>query len=353
MKFFEPDIFSNSKPKFSTASSESNVLVIATLAKFYEGIGDISGVIYQSGGLEVNSNNFLFYVDNVGYLLKRGKLPLTKDFVTVETQVALASWLRVQNSEFPEIIFSKYANAKIAVDGDHYWCLMYFIDADFFSGTSGEFLNAGKSVADLFYSLSKSPKNLTVDSQVSFPVETALAIVEAAGDCRDNWPTIFGDAFHLLERSWGNIRRVLEEVIQLETESIQPIGLCHIDLHPHNLLMKESRVAAILDIGSLMKASVYSSIAFNLFKLSRQVIVLKKTDCLNQDFTAQRDIVISHFVDNGLLPEGLDLRKYAQIEIMRRLLLILQLNIENNDSVWNHVLPVQITALSEAELIFS
>lgn len=353
MEFFKPDIFSNSKPIFSIASPENNVLATATVASFYAQIGKISSSIYQNGGLEINSNNFLFYVGDCGYVLKRGKFKAEKDLTTVSTQVELAGWLLAQGLEFPEIIFSENSNSKLVVDGHYYWYLMYFIDADFFSGASYEFLNAGKSMARLFCSLAEVPKNLIVGRQILPPAQDSLDIVEATENCKKKWPLLFGESTYLLEESWGHIRDTLEETIQLESEMTESIGLCHMDLHPHNLLMQESKVSAILDFGSLVQAPIYSSIAFNLFKLARQAIVLKNGDYFDSDFINQKNIVISGFLAKELIPENADLEKYAKVEIMRRLLLILQLNIENNNSDWNHVLPIQINALKEAELSLS
>ena len=353
MEFFKSDFFSNSKPIFSIVSPENNALVTATVASFYAQIGKISSSIYQNGGLEINSNNFLFYVGDCGYVLKRGKFKSEKDLATVSTQLELAGWLLAQGLEFPEIVFSENSNSKVVVDGHYYWYLMYFIDADFFSGTSNEFLNAGKSMARLFCSLAEVPKNLIIDYQILPPAQDSLGIVEATENCKKKWPLLFGEPSYLLEESWEHIRDTLEETIQLESEITESIGLCHMDLHPHNLLMQESKVSAILDFGSLVQAPIYSSIAFNLFKLARQTVALKNGDYLNDDFINHKNIVISSFLAKNLIPENADLGKYAKVEIMRRLLLILQLNIENNNSDWNYVLPIQINALKEAEMLLS
>jgi serine/threonine protein kinase len=353
MEFFKSDFFSNSKPIFSIASPEIKALVTATVATFYPQIGKISNSIYQNGGLEINSNNFLFYVGDCGYVLKRGKFKSEYDLTNVRTQVELAGWLLKQGSEFPEIIFSENSSSKVVVDGHYYWYLMYFINADFFSGVSNEFLNAGEGMARLFCSLAEVPKNLIVDHHVLPPAQDSLDIAELAENCKKEWPLLFGEPSYLLVESWGYIKDTLEETIQLESKITDSMGLCHIDLHPHNLLMQESKVSAILDFGSLVQAPIYSSIAFNLFKLARQTIALKNGDYLNADFINQKNIVVSSFLTKNLIPENADLGKYAKVEIMRRLLLILKLNIENNNSDWNHVLPIQINALKEAEMIFS
>ena len=42
----------------------------------------------------------------------------------------------------------------------------------------------------------------------------------------------------------------------------------------------------------------------------------------------------------------------AKVEIMRRLLFIIRMTLEQGDCSWNHVLPVQIVALTEAEILF-
>jgi len=132
------------------------------------------------------------------------------------------------------------------------------------------------------------------------------------------------------------------------------MGLCHIDMHPHNLIVRDGRVVAILDYASYLTAPVEVMIAFNVFKLLRQSAAI-----MGREFDKSVVANMCHRVIDVLSTAGL-ISKHnfermaflAKVEIMRRLLLIIRLTLEQGDCSWNHVLPVQIAALTEAEILF-
>jgi len=96
------------------------------------------------------------------------------------------------------------------------------------------------------------------------------------------------------------------------------------------------------------------TIAFNLFKLARQAIVEKGWDYSDEHVRAQVDLIIRELIENEVFNSKLrdQMSSFAKMEIMRRLLLIIELNINENNQDWNHILPVQIQALKEANLVF-
>ena len=47
-----------------------------------------------------------------------------------------------------------------------------------------------------------------------------------------------------------------------------------------------------------------------------------------------------------------DLSYLANFEIIRRICLILKLNIENNNNLWNHILPILVCNLTESKMLF-
>lgn len=42
----------------------------------------------------------------------------------------------------------------------------------------------------------------------------------------------------------------------------------------------------------------------------------------------------------------------ANTEVLRRLCVIFRLNIEQNNKIWNHILPIQLGHLKESKIIF-
>ena len=127
-------------------------------------------------------------------------------------------------------------------------------------------------------------------------------------------------------------------------------GICHTDIHPHNLLMKGDKVTSILDFSSFMYGSINSSISYGLFKLARQKLVFEGG--INYNIFNDIDKVIKLLKKEELLTTNEDFLFFSQMEIIRRLILILDLNLNQENKEWNEILPIQINSLNESEYIF-
>lgn len=349
---FKPDIFSNRIPIYSPSSAQDKETVASLVHRNYSNIGNLSPQVLQSGGLEVNSNNFLIFCANESYILKRGWFKLQQDLKPIEQQIKLANWLRQAGSDLPVIIQSdNHSNLVIEPDSS-YWFLMRYVDASFYSGLSNELHAATESMRRLFLHLKDAPPEMHLDYMIHAPNAASVDILSSLEKIKSDWHHLFSDTAKLLEKSWKHIRHDLDNVILIEPEISKSVGLAHIDLHPHNILMSKQKVSVILDLGSFATAPILSSLAFNLFKLSRQAAVSRQGNINDSDFVKQKNQAILTLVSDGLITNPHNVAQYAKVEILRRMLIIFKLNLESN-SRWNHVLPIQINALKEAELLFS
>jgi hypothetical protein len=116
--------------------------------------------------------------------------------------------------------------------------------------------------------------------------------------------------------------------------------LNHIDLHPHNLLMKGSRVACVLDLESFWAIPPEMSIGFALFKLGRKSV---SKGHLSADEV--KSLFKQEFDTSTLLP-------FAQFEIARRFLTILKLHYIDNDFRWDADINKQANSFAEVRKLF-
>lgn len=353
---FEPDLFSDPRPKFHEAAEQSVAEVSAVLLAHYPDIGAPEGRVYQSGALEINTSNFLVRAGGCGYIVKRWPSGTTPERSTRNTQAALTNWLAQQDVRVPGIRGSAVSGDLVIEHEQCCWCVMDYVAGDYFSGEGNEFLDAGIALHGLFLVLRRAPDALRILQIIEPATQQSLEIMAELERQRASWPRIFSEPYAtLLSAAWSGVTAALERILELEPALRSSIGPCHIDLHPHNVLMSGGKTTAFLDFHSLMQAPSGSMIAFNLFKLARQAIVARDGNGPDADVRAQRDEIVARLGASSLIGRHApdDLSLLAKAEIMRRLLLILHLNLEMNNRDWNHVLPVQIRALKEADRVFS
>lgn len=352
---FLPDLFSSPGPRWYEAQGEKTVDVAHVLNTYYSVAGDEVSSIQQSNAIELNSNNYLVHTRDGKLVVKRWPMVGVQDRADLETQALLVNWLAEQSISVPYIHQSKLTNKYVIEYQECYWCVMSYKDGNYFSGAGNELQVAGNQLCGLFSALGGAPDNLQVSKSIQSLGNNATDVVNCLEQERAEWENIFGESHaNILNESWSDIKSELNKLLAGQSKLKSQIGLCHIDLHPHNVLMIDGKTATILDYHSLMMAPREIIIAFNLFKLARQAIVEKGGDYSDEHVRAQIDFVILKLIENEVLDNLLrdQMSSFAKMEIMRRLLLIIELNINEQNQDWNHILPVQIQALKEADLVF-
>ena len=125
--------------------------------------------------------------------------------------------------------------------------------------------------------------------------------------------------------------------------------LLHRDLHPHNILINGKKVY-LMDIDSIVPTKWPIAIGFAVFKLIRQF-------CVKNKITPKNIGLMSNFINILLDSSKISGMNYkilflgGKIEILRRIIVIMEGNLNGNISPWNKVLEMQIKALSEIEYL--
>jgi hypothetical protein len=229
------------------------------------------------------------------------------------------------------------------------WCVLEHIEGTYFEGTEDELVDAAANIGGLSRVLREGQTLFAIPDSIEVPGETGRDFLEDLSQRRAEWPRLFGESgASVLESRWRVIVDSMEEVLGLSDGPAMDRGLCHIDLHPHNLLMADGRLKGIIDLRSFMQAAVPVALAFNAFKLLRQSVTLLQPAITRSAVAHRRHLFLDGLPKEYVREHRGRLAVLARAEILRRLLLILA-----GASEWNSDIPVHADALIEAEFLFS
>jgi Ser/Thr protein kinase RdoA (MazF antagonist) len=338
---FGADLFSHPEPQFREATPAAAAKVQALLAARYPALGGVEPEVRQSGAIELNSNNFLVRAASGRHIVKRWKSGAPGG--DPRRQATLAQWLAGRGLPLPAFVPSATGELVVAEQGLE-WCVQRYVEGRYYAGSASELRSAGAVILRLHAELEQAPEALREQKRIEHPLQEWQQLLASLEHSRADWPRMLGDELAaLLSEVWPDIARALRSTLAMAQPLRDSMGLCHIDLHPHNVLVDAGRVAALLDFHSLAQAPRASMLAFNLFKLGRQAVVAAGAPGPDAALRGELGRLARS------LPAAADL---ARAEILRRAMLVLRLNVREGNRDWNHVLPVQLRGLAEAEALF-
>ena len=199
--------------------------------------------------------------------------------------------------------------------------------------------------------LSAAPPSLRTTRECHHFTKQDNEAIEFVESNRDLWVKIFGfEIAELLGIHWGH---TWEEWSRMRLSSLNagPKTMAHLDLHPFNILVKNGKIAALLDFDSCKMMPAGYALAFGAMKQCRQAVA-RCGDPEMAGFFGSRYVEVLVAAN----PQAYWLTKYscdlALAEVFRRIALIFRLNIESADTRWNMVLPVQIAHIAECKALF-
>jgi len=358
---FLPDIFSQSDPVYSDIDVSIKGELTAAIREHYAHLELKVIDIRKSGGIEINSSNFLVKTDKGTYLLKLFQ-QLAVDVAGIEQrellekQYALIDWLHEREVPSPQAIKASTQKYVCDIDSKRSASLMSFIQGSYFSGAQESVHAVGDAVGRMHSVLKGIPDDLQLTGEIpGFSLEEK-AIFTAVVENRHTEQSVFSVEHQaLLAESKYFLSTIWDEVLDHEQTYFQsPRGLQHIDLHPHNILMNGFHVAAFLDFDSLKLGPLKLMLGFSAFKILRQVVCASGNSL---EVAEQRELVNNYcdaiFVHLPELRSDLkSISLFAYAEVCRRISIIFKLNIVDSNSQWNHVLAIQIAGLKEIESLF-
>ncbi|MGF1679616.1 MAG: phosphotransferase enzyme family protein [Candidatus Methylacidiphilales bacterium] len=343
LKCFVPDVFSVVHPVYSEVENPGEL--IRVMEKHYRSCGAVLDNVRACGGFGLNSKNFIIRTSQGEYVLKRHPQGMGDKIKALQLYQASQR----EGWPVPEVILSDEGQAW-AEDGSDAWVLLSFVEGSSFTGGPGEVESVGRLLYSLSNHLSQVPESNYPSGRIVPPCKAEKELWEEMRGLRSSWDKILGTeeaAYWTVYE--GDIERALEETLECGRQRKRPMTPMHIDLHPHNLLMRDGNVAAILDYDSFRQSDAEVMAAFAALKLLRQAVALAVAT--SGESEAEVDRVRGRW-ENVASPHP-DTGRLARSEVLRRIFIIVRLSLRESNRSWNHVLPIHLRALEESELLFS
>ncbi|MDO8455189.1 MAG: phosphotransferase, partial [Sulfurimonas sp.] len=271
---FNTDIFSSNIPKFIKSDFNISKLLGNLIAENYNQIsGDII-CVEQFQGNEINSNNYKVTTSSGEYLIK--KFIDINEYDKLQRILSLSNWLNANDIKLGKTYLSNKDEliVKNKVDNS-YWCVFDFINGSFFTGISDrELVSVGSEIGIFFNKLKDIPIELEPIEKIDY-FKNSEDLMRAIEKNKKNWVSYFGsDLSSALTDNWEFLQKTYSQLLKYKDTLLHSkLTPCHIDLHPHNLLIEENELKSILDVDSIKLNHTLIAISFSMYKLLRQSIV--------------------------------------------------------------------------------
>lgn len=354
---FLPDIFSNDEAIFSELDVKKSDKISSIFITVYKHLKAKVVTVKKFGGFEINSNNFLIETNNGTYLLKL--FDQLDDFKlnALEKQFALMAWLFKQKVPCPFPIRGSEKAYICAVESGEWVSLMTFVLGSYFpERETCDSRKMGETVGKFHAQLRTAPDRLKPNRQ--YPLLSSLdhemfgAVLSGSNNILLSFPEEYRNILienkNFLDKIWNKVLTYNDQFVESEQ------SLTHIDIHPHNVIVRGGELVAFLDFDSLMHAPLKMMLGFSAYKLLRKVISRQKTKLPQSEICDLVDGYLEGVYE--YLPEIRSEKSVIALftftEICRRIAYIFRLNIQDNNPEWNHVLAIQISGLKEVEILF-
>lgn len=363
---FQPDNFSNYKVVFQ-AVPDAEVLAISAVLGNYFAIFQVLDV-KQLAATEINSNNFRVAVDVDGkkevLLVRRFKI--LQDKRQIDFYLKLLDDLRKIGAKVSKVRYSRFGELFVGHANENY-AIFDFLEAEHFAPTETAFCSVAKAVSVLHKSFQSLPSSVIAEIK-----KYSLLSKEVYYNKISNYSLADVDKLEK-EIKMGKdeveyrqevlemlpiLRRYIREVADASaTLSGLPLGAIHSDLHPHNVLMQNGAVAAIIDFDSMRISQPARDVAVFWYRFGRQFFI-------NNDFSPEifvekisglRELVFSSYQEiNPLTKLELELMPLLlKDEFITKSLFVLYGIYREKNYQWTKDLPKFLMALKEIEIFFN
>lgn len=321
---FQPDIFSSQEPHFLPVEKSQNLELV--LRYFSKRLGQVK-IIHQPMPVCQNSRVFLIQSSNGQFVLKGIAQEENPDAASLSRHLQFMDRARLAGIPFARI-HPTDAGDWIVTDQRRYFYLMDFVNgqARYLGDEEQALLSVAHSIGDLFAYLRSDhgPQAAFLERKYFEPEEVhSLASFERTLERGEENLPIDGDP---LKEYCQNFRKEYEKIrSEFQKQEWGLSQLSHIDLHPHNILVKRLKVVCFLDLESIRPGNPTALIGYATFKLLRNFVALRKS---KDPHISPRQIqgIRNHFIaelirSGGIAEEEVRLLSLgAQAENMKRLL---------------------------------
>lgn len=348
MQLFQSDLFSQSRPGWVELDPVALSSLNKVLSFLPPSFLPLRVLPEQSDALGINSSNFRLTTSNGMYVLKRWSKQVTSH--GVENILAIMTWL--ESKQMPVPGPAKFKDGKLLLFlNSRMWSLFPYVAGEYFSGSDAQLRFAAGMSGQLTEVLSGLPLTDWPGRGPAHMTEADRALLSEIEGVSNQWDKLFGGEYaNLLNECWTNVINEWTRISRSPPHA-GPLQVVHFDLHPHNLLVKSSKVVAVLDFEACKVMPVGYAVGFAALKQCRQTMV-------GSNRSEAPAKLGQHYVEHltNAYPDARIFSRHlgdlAVCESLRRICVILRLNLEDDNQDWNKILPVQIAHLAEARALF-
>ncbi len=343
MQLFIKDKFSINNPAWYVIKDKSIKLEILSKvpSSLINYLGDIKS-IKSPGNFEINSSNILISGSKKTVVLKTFNQLNKKE---LENQIIIYKKVLEKKLPCPNIINTN-KGYFFQLEKDKYGIALDFIKGKYFNGTKSQLIQTASAIASCLNETRLIKCNNFKVNKI-FP-ENSSQLIRRFMDVLSNTSNFSNIEILFIKKNYNTIISTANEVSQKISifDNIN-FEMFHRDLHPHNILIYKNKVN-LIDVDSILPTKWPIAYGFAMFKLLRQF-------CVKNKFNYQNIKLMQNFIKSlASVSEG-ESASYrilflgAKIEILRRVLFIMEENLKNKTSLWNPVLNIQIRALTEVK----
>ncbi|MES2140615.1 MAG: hypothetical protein V4511_12985 [Bacteroidota bacterium] len=333
MNLFAKNVFSVQSPQFSKLTNSETAELSSIIQKNYSDL--IVLEIYAIGTFGINSNNWKIITNKEIFILKRATI---NKHEVLSLQAEWTSDLSASN--FPTVRFMKNKAGKlISTQEQHIYCMTYFENGQYF----GSFMEDWN---DLIYNLKNLFDYCIKDNSIplhKFPKREFFTPEE------DN----LIDQLKLFNNVKGIPIKQIAWIITEYEKSKKNFQLnqynttiFHTDLHPHNLIFNDHKLILLTDFESFQLTPLEVSLGFGLYKCLRQLFAVMQDHQelqLQASLNKFKDQFVQFFPEQNFK----ELIKLGKVDVLKRLLYIVNEILEKGESKWLFIFQIQVTSLDE------
>lgn len=342
---FKKDIFSKSKIRWTSNINKEDLYKIKIIVK--NNIISSKLSIKQNGGMEINSNNFKLISKSKKFILKRWskKMKISEIYKIIE----IINWLNKKKIKTP--IIQKFKNNKKVIKYEkEYWSYFNYIEGNHFKGKLKEMKNVASYLGSFLNELKRYSftKNKREYKYYTKDDENILKFLKNNLTKLDKF--FSKEHSMLIKDNLSEIIRLFKKFKKLKLKK-KTSHIIHMDVHPHNIITKNGKLNAFIDIDSCVRGEIAYALSYAMLKICKQTFIYnkKKIGSIKIKNSFLNEIKKTYKI-NKIIEDNL--YYYAISEVIRRLIEMFRFTIKNNNRKWNHVIPIQLGHLSECKDLF-
>lgn len=358
MLSFQSDNFSTKEIKYKEFVGDKS-FIIKVLNQYFDNFKVQK--VFQLDRPEINSENYKIIITRAGkkqvYLLRKFKV--LKNQQQINFYLDLLNDLKKKGLTVSSIIKSKNGQLSVSEEKKIY-SLFDFIEAEYFSPNKAAFKSAIRAIARMHrcfnqllqkysqkidilskkgatyfnrikkYSLDDFKEIKNIIQQKKNKTEIELLILENI--------IFFQNVVKEVASHRNSIKKLSRQII-------------HSDLHPHNLLVSDNKVKAIVDFDGVRISQQARDVAFAIYRLGRQFFIKSSFAKVRKEAPRLRDLFIEEYQKiKKLSAEEIKLMPILlKDEFIRKLLFVLKGMYLENNQTWATDLPKFVAALKEID----